>query len=48
VGAVSGLGSALLGLVGPLTAPFFLAKGYTRAVFIGTEAGRAELANYAA
>jgi uncharacterized membrane protein YfcA len=38
VGAASGLGSALLGSVGPLTAPFFLAKGYTRAVFIGTEA----------
>lgn len=38
VGAASGLGSALLGSVGPLTAPFFLAKGYTRAAFIGTEA----------
>jgi uncharacterized membrane protein YfcA len=38
VGAASGLGSALLGSVGPLTAPFFLAKGYTRAVYIGTEA----------
>lgn len=38
IGAASGLGSALLGSVGPLTAPFFLAKGYTRAVYIGTEA----------
>lgn len=38
VGAASGLGSALLGSVGPLTAPFFLAKGFTRAVYIGTEA----------
>ena len=38
IGAASGLGSALLGSVGPLTAPFFLAKGYTRAAYIGTEA----------
>ncbi|HEV7706701.1 MAG TPA: sulfite exporter TauE/SafE family protein [Asanoa sp.] len=43
VGAASGLGSALLGSVGPLTAPFFLAKGFTRAVFIGTEAACALL-----
>ncbi|GIF46033.1 hypothetical protein DFJ67_5464 [Asanoa ferruginea] len=43
VGAASGLGSALLGSVGPLTAPFFLAKGLTRAVFIGTEAACALL-----
>lgn len=43
VGAASGLGSALLGSVGPLTAPFFLAKGYARAVFIGTEAACALL-----
>ncbi|MFD1077995.1 sulfite exporter TauE/SafE family protein [Longispora fulva] len=38
VGAASGLGSALLGSVGPLTAPFFLAKGLRRATYIGTEA----------
>lgn len=38
VGAASGLGSALLGSVGPLTAPFFLAAGLTRAAYIGTEA----------
>lgn len=38
VGAASGLGSALLGSVGPLTAPFFLSKGLVRAAFIGTEA----------
>lgn len=38
VGAASGLGSALLGSVGPLTAPFFLAYGLTRAAYIGTEA----------
>lgn len=38
VGAASGLGSALLGSVGPLTAPFFLAIGLTRAAYIGTEA----------
>jgi len=36
VGAASGLGSALLGSVGPLTAPFFLAYGLTRAAYIGT------------
>lgn len=41
VGAASGLGSALLGSVGPLTAPFFLAYGLTRAAYIGTEAGSA-------
>jgi uncharacterized membrane protein YfcA len=38
VGAASGAGSALLGSVGPLTAPFFLAYGLTRAAYIGTEA----------
>ncbi|MFC0860878.1 sulfite exporter TauE/SafE family protein [Sphaerimonospora cavernae] len=38
VGAASGIGSALLGSVGPLTAPFFLAYGLTRAAYIGTEA----------
>jgi uncharacterized membrane protein YfcA len=41
VGAASGLGSALLGSVGPLTAPFFLAAGLTRAAYIGTEAAAA-------
>lgn len=39
IGAASGLGSALLGSVGPLTAPFFLAYGLTR--YIGTEAAAA-------
>jgi uncharacterized membrane protein YfcA len=38
VGAASGLGSALLGSVGPLTAPFFLARRLSRAAYIGTEA----------
>jgi uncharacterized protein len=38
VGAASGLGSALLGSVGPLTAPFFLARGLRRSAYIGTEA----------
>lgn len=38
VGAASGLGSALLGSVGPLTAPFFLARGLRRGAYIGTEA----------
>lgn len=41
VGAASGLGSALLGSTGPLTAPFFLAYGLTRAAYIGTEAASA-------
>ncbi|MEU1605755.1 hypothetical protein [Micromonospora matsumotoense] len=41
VGAASGRGSALLGSVGPLTAPFFLAYGLTRAAYIGTEAAAA-------
>ncbi|SCF23648.1 hypothetical protein GA0074696_3654 [Micromonospora purpureochromogenes] len=41
VGAASGLGSALLGSVGPLTAPFFLAYGLTRAGYVGTEAAGA-------
>lgn len=38
VGAASGFGSALLGSVGPLTAPFFLAYGLARGAYIGTEA----------
>jgi uncharacterized membrane protein YfcA len=41
VGAASGVGSALLGSVGPLTAPFFLAAGLTRAAYVGTEAASA-------
>ncbi|SBT41545.1 sulfite exporter TauE/SafE family protein [Micromonospora auratinigra] len=41
VGAASGIGSALLGSVGPLTAPFFLAYGLTRAAYVGTEAAAA-------
>jgi uncharacterized membrane protein YfcA len=41
VGAASGFGSALLGAVGPFTAPFFLAYGLTRAAYIGTEAASA-------
>ncbi|GAA3165228.1 sulfite exporter TauE/SafE family protein [Blastococcus jejuensis] len=43
VGAVSGIGSALLGSVGPMTAPFFLAYGLTRGAYIGTEAACALL-----
>jgi uncharacterized membrane protein YfcA len=38
VGAASGLGSALVGSVGPLTAPFFLARGLVKDAYIGTEA----------
>jgi len=41
VGAASGLGSALVGSVGPLTAPFFLARGLVRDAYIGTEAASA-------
>ncbi len=38
VGAVSGFLSALLGSVGPLVAPFFLAYGLMKGAYIGTEA----------
>lgn len=38
LGAVFGFLSALLGSVGPLLAPFFLAYGLTKAAYIGTEA----------
>jgi hypothetical protein len=41
VGAASGFGSALLGSVGPLVAPLFLARGLTRGAYIGTEAASA-------
>lgn len=41
VGGLFGLGSALLGSVGPVTAPFFLAYGLMRGAYIGTEAASA-------
>ena len=41
VGVASGFGSALLGSVGPLVAPFFLARGLLRGAYIGTEAASA-------
>ncbi|MFI8535027.1 TSUP family transporter [Streptomyces aquilus] len=41
VGAVSGFGSALVGSVGPMVAPFFLARGLIRGAYIGTEAASA-------
>lgn len=41
VGAVSGFGSALVGSVGPMVAPFFLARGLTRGAYIGSEAAAA-------
>lgn len=41
VGAASGAGSALVGSVGPLTAPFFLARGLVKEAYIGTEASAA-------
>lgn len=41
VGAASGIGSALLGSVGPLTAPFFLGYGLAKDAYIGTEVASA-------
>jgi uncharacterized membrane protein YfcA len=41
LGAASGLGSALVGSVGPFVAPFFLAQGLVRGAYIGTEAATA-------
>jgi uncharacterized protein len=41
VGAMSGFGSALVGSVGPMVAPFFLARGLVRSAYIGTEAAAA-------
>lgn len=41
IGAGSGFGSALVGSVGPMVAPFFLARGLTRGAYIGTEAASA-------
>jgi uncharacterized protein len=38
LGAVSGIISAVLGTVGPLAAPFFLAFGLVKGAYIGTEA----------
>jgi uncharacterized membrane protein YfcA len=38
IGAVASFLSALLGSVGPLMAPFFLAYGLVKAAYIGTEA----------
>jgi uncharacterized membrane protein YfcA len=41
VGAVSGSGSALVSSVGPMVAPFFLARGLLKGAYIGTEAASA-------
>lgn len=41
LGAASGLGSALVGSVGPFVAPFLLAQGLVRGAYIGTEAATA-------
>jgi uncharacterized membrane protein YfcA len=38
IGAAAGVGSGLLGSVGPLVAQFFLARGLVRGAFIGTNA----------
>ena len=38
IGAVFGFLSALLGSVGPLLAPFFLAYGLVKGAYVGTEA----------
>ena len=47
VGAASGAGSALLGSVGPMTAPFFLAYGLVKDAYIGTEAASAVIMHIA-
>ncbi len=41
VGAASGFGSALVGSVGPMVAPFFLSRGLRKGAYIGTEAAAA-------
>ena len=41
LGAAAGFGSALLGTVGPLVAPFFLSYGLVKGAYIGTEAATA-------
>ena len=38
LGAVSGFLSAIVGGIGPLSSPFFLAYGLTKEAFVGTEA----------
>jgi uncharacterized membrane protein YfcA len=38
LGAVAGFGSAMIGTVGPLVAPFFLSYGLVSGAYIGTEA----------
>ena len=38
LGAAAGFGSALLGTVGPVVAPFFLSYGLVKGAYIGTEA----------
>jgi hypothetical protein len=38
LGVVSGFMSAILGVVGPVAAPFFLAYGLVKGAYIGTEA----------
>jgi uncharacterized protein len=38
VGGATGLGSSLLGVAGPLAAPFFLAYGLVGRAYVGTEA----------
>lgn len=38
LGAASSFGSALVGSVGPLTAPFFVAFGLVKGAYVGTEA----------
>jgi uncharacterized membrane protein YfcA len=38
LGAAGGLMSAIMGVVGPVAAPFFLAYGLVKGAYIGTEA----------
>jgi uncharacterized membrane protein YfcA len=47
IGAVSSFLSALLGSVGPLMAPFFLAYGLVKGAYIGTEALSTVLMHFA-
>jgi uncharacterized membrane protein YfcA len=46
IGAASGFGSALVGSVGPMVAPFFLARGLVRGAYIGTEAASAVVMHF--
>lgn len=46
LGASAGFGSALLGSVGPLVAPFFMARNLVGGAYIGTEAAAAVVTHF--